>query len=371
MGPQLPSLMASSSVFGRLTADGQVIPGPEIISYFDSLARTAPDPVWAQKLRDTAAELLKGDGLTAHTSGTTGPPKEYLIPERDLLASAHLTRAAFDLEPGDRVLHCLPCDFVAGKLMLVRGCALALDMHFVDPSGSLFHSLEPSVRFRFTAMVPLQLHRLLNEDRERVERQFDTILLGGGPVSEALSEALQGLSTRVFISYGSTETVTHVALRALNGAEPSDVFTALGTCHFARDPRGCLVVYTPHLSTTQHVTNDLVSLLDDTHFRWLGRYDNVILSGGKKVFPEQLEAKTAGLIPYPHYFRGVADAVLGQAIVLVVETDRPEHEVLPDIMEKMMFTLERHEWPRRVVTLPKIERTSGGKLVRYDGASTT
>ena len=124
------------------------------------------------------------------------------------------------------------------------------------------------------------------------------------------------------------------------------------------------MVYTPHLSTKQHVTNDLVELMDDTHFRWLGRHDNVILSGGKKIFPEQLEAKTAGIIPYPHFFSAADDQVLGQAVVLTVETDRPESEVLPDIMEKMMFALERHAWPRRVIVVPKIERTGSGKIKR-------
>lgn len=365
MGLEQRPVMGSSSAFRQLTVDGRALEGSEILAHFEDLARTESDPVWVRKLQDTVAQLLKGEGLTAFTSGTTGPPKQFTIPPSDLIASAQLTRDAFGLKAGDRVLHALPCDYVAGKLMLVRACALGLDTHFVDPRGSLFRTLDPSLRFRFTALVPLQLHRLLKEDRARVERQFDTILLGGGPVSDALRDDLQGLSTQVTIGYGSTETVTHVALRRLNGPEASDTFTALGHCHFARDPRGCLVVYTPHLSTTQHVTNDLVALTNDVHFRWLGRYDNVILSGGKKIFPEQLEAKTANLIPYPHYFRGVDDAVLGQAVVLVVETERPENEVLPDIMEKMMFTLERHEWPRRVITLPRIERTSGGKLIRH------
>lgn len=357
--------------FDRLTLDGRILEGPAILAYLDGLViADHTDPDWARKLRSTALDLLNGEGLPATTSGTTGPPKRFVIPTGDLLASAALTAEVFDLRPGDRALHCLPCDFIAGKLMLVRAFALGLDLHVIDPRGSVLSNLRTAERFRFAAMVPIQLHRAVQEDRALVERQFDTILLGGGPVSEALIEAVRGLTTAVFIGYGSTETVTHVALRRLNGPAPEDHFTAIGACHFARDPRGCLVIYTPHLSTTQHVTNDLVELLDDRHFRWLGRYDNVILSGGKKVYPEHLESKTIDLLPYPHFFSGATDPVLGQAVVLTIETERPEKEVVPEAMNALLHVLQAHEMPRRIVIVPRIERTGSGKIKRPPPAVT-
>jgi len=357
-----------AEAFKQLTVDGVAMGQFEAYKRFDKLAakRHMDKHAWYGPLADTVLQLtmFAGRSLAATTSGTTGPPKHFSIPRRDLVNSARLTGETFGLVPGDRVLHCLPCDFIAGKMMLVRAFALRLDIHFIDPRGGVLDNLKVDDRFRFTAMVPLQLHRAILEDRARVERQFRTILLGGGPVSEALIEDLRELDVEVFQSYGSTETVTHVALRRLNGPERGDGFTAIGRCHFARDPRGCLVVYTPHLSVKQHVTNDLVELLGDTRFRWLGRHDHVILSGGKKIFPEQLEAKTAGLLPYPHYFTAVPDDVLGQAVMLVLETDRPQNEVLPEVLEKVMETLHPHEWPRRVQALKKIVRTGSGKIVR-------
>ncbi len=320
---------------------------------------------WYGPLADTIFHLgVTRKGSPANTSGTTGPPKSYIIPRRDLVSSARLTGETFGLLPGDRALLCLPCDFIAGKLMLVRAFALGLDLHIIDPRGSVLDNLKVSDRFRFTAMVPLQLHRAIQEDKDRVERQFETILLGGGPVSEALTEDIQKLNVKVYQSYGSTETVTHVALRRLNGDHADDRFKAIGKVHFGRDPRGCLVVYSPHLSVTQHVTNDLVELVDDGHFRWLGRYDNVILSGGKKIYPEQLEARTAGVLPYPHYFTASPDDVLGQCVMLVLESELPQNEVLPEVLEKVMAVLHPHEWPRRVQALKKIERTNSGKVVR-------
>ncbi|MFZ1692242.1 MAG: AMP-binding protein [Flavobacteriales bacterium] len=355
---------AIDHAFKRITVDGVDRSGFDYYCLVDKL-REKRATEWYKAIHETLLPLvlLRG-GLGAHTSGTTGPPKFFRISRRDLVMSARLTGSTFNLMPGDRVLHCLPSEFIAGKMMLVRAFALGLDIHFINPRGSVLDNLKAADRFRFTAMVPLQLHRAIQENRARLERQFEMILLGGGPVSDALIDDIRTLDAQVFQSYGSTETVTHVAIRPINGPAPEDHFTAIGDCHFARDPRGCLVVYTPHLTTKQHVTNDLVELIDDTHFRWLGRIDNVILSGGKKIFPEQLEAKTAGVVPYPHYFTPVPDPVLGQAVMLVLETELPQEQVLPEVMEKLMNSLHPHEWPRRVQALRRIQRTESGKMIR-------
>lgn len=356
-----------ADAFKHLTIDGVTMSDTMAYLKVEKLRRKSfmKKHAYWEAIADTLIPLvLLRKGLPASTSGTTGPPKWMKIPRRDLVHSARLTGVTFDLMPGHRALLCLPCDFIAGKMMLVRAFALGLDLHIIDPRGSVLDNLKVPDRFRFTAMVPLQLHRIIQEDRTRVEEQFETILLGGGPVSEALIEDIADLNVKVYQSYGSTETVTHVAIRRLNGPEKSDHFYAIGKVHFGRDPRGCLVVYTPHLSVKQHLTNDLVELIDDHNFRWLGRYDNVILSGGKKIFPEQLEAKTAGVIPFPHYFTGVHDDVLGQTVMLVLETDLPQSDVMPQVLEKVMAVLHPHEWPRRVQALKKIERTSGGKVLR-------
>lgn len=354
---------AIAKAFERIIVDGESITA---FDFFQRLEKRGSkrDAEWMRELRMTMGQLIAHGNMPATTSGTTGPPKHFTIPKRDLVASSRLTGTTFNLMPGDRVLHCLPAQYVAGKMMLVRAFALGLDIHFINPRGSVLDNLKVDDRFRFTAMVPLQLHRAIQEDRARVERQFEMILLGGGPASDALLDDIRKLDVQVFQSYGSTETVTHVAIRRINGPAPDDLFTAIGDCHFARDPRGCLVVYTPHLTTKQHVTNDLVELIDDTHFRWLGRIDNVILSGGKKIFPEQLEAKTAGVVPYPHYFTPVPDPVLGQAVMLVLETELPQEQVLPEVMEKLMTLLHPHEWPRRVQALRSIHRTESGKIIR-------
>jgi len=354
--------------FGSLTLDGKQLEHLGVYKYFDQLNnKRRKAETWKDEVYHLVLELilLGGKSISASTSGTTGTPKAMRIPRRDLVHSARLTAEAFDLKEGDRALLCLPCAYIAGKMMFVRAMALGLDLHVMDPRGSVLGNLgDIKDRFRFTAMVPLQLHRAIQEDHARVERQFDTILLGGGPVSAALEEDLQGLKTAVYQGYGSTETVTHVALRKLNGKERSDRYTAIGRVTFGMDERGCLVVRTPHLITKEHVTNDLVDLIDDTHLRWLGRIVNVILSGGKKIYPEQLEAKTAGMIPWPHFFMACPDERLGEAVALVLETERGSEEVLDEVLQALFSVLSEHELPRRVTALRSFLRTGSGKVVR-------
>ncbi|MBP6313009.1 MAG: AMP-binding protein [Flavobacteriales bacterium] len=364
-------------VFDRLLIDGELLIGKDLINNAERMAMDPNSGKWARPMSDLIIELVtrKSKAIQAHTSGTTGTPTLIQIPRRDLIASAKLTARAFDLHTSDRVLLCLPGEFIAGKMMIVRAMVLGLDLNVIDPRGSILEKLAKQDRFKFAAMVPLQLHRAVQEDRERVEQLFETILLGGGPVSNALIEDIRGLNTAVFQSYGSTETITHVAIRPLNtaantnGATGASSFTdmpfrAIGKCSFQRDLRGCLVVNTPHLSVKQHVTNDIVELIDDGTFRWLGRWDNVILSGGKKIFPEQLETRTAGVIPYPHYFTSTPDDQMGQAVCLVLEANEPADIVLPEVMDKLMHVLDPHELPRRVRALRSFARTESGKVIR-------
>lgn len=352
--------------FKELVLDGKRLGPLEAYKHVERLAERPKAAEWGRDLFMLINELmmLGGASMQATTSGTTGPPKRMRIPRPDLVHSARLTADTFGLQQNDRVLHCLPCAYIAGKMMVVRAMALGLDLHVIDPRGSVLDNLgECRDRFRFTAMVPLQLHRAIQEDRARVEEQFHTILLGGGPVSEALEEDLQGLRTEVYQGYGSTETVTHVALRKINGKGRSRMYTAIGNVAFAQDEDGCLVVHTPHLSQKQHITNDLVELQDERHFQWLGRIDNVILSGGKKIYPESLETRTAGLIPYPHFFMAFPEPALGEAVMLVLETgDGPG--MIHDMLNELLTVLDIHEMPRRVTALRKFRRTASGKVVR-------
>ncbi len=353
------------SPFKRLIADGITLEGADMLRWADELVLQYRSGAWASDLRSTLRELLSDDGiLNARTSGTTGMPRSHTFSTSDLVASAGITRDAFDLKEGDRVLLGLPCEFIGGKMMLARAMLIGLDLHAIDPRGGILRNLRTMDRFRFAAMVPMQLHTALQHDRARVEEQFDTVLLGGGPVSDALVERLQGLRTRVVLGYGSTEMLTHVALRELNGEGGGDLYTALGNVSFALDDRSCLIVRTPHLTEKEHITNDIAELQDAKHMRWLGRRDNVILSGGRKIHPERLEAMTAGIVAYPHFFAALPDERLGQSVVLFLETGSDKRQTPPDVIEDIKGVLYEHERPHRVITLKDFVRTGSGKVDR-------
>ncbi len=357
--PRMPS------PFDRLTVDGVTLRGTGILRWADELVARHRSGAWASDLRSTLRELISDDGvLNTRTSGTTGMPRSLAFSMEDLVASVGVTRDAFGLEEGDRALLCLPCEFIGGKMMLARAMLIGLDLHAIDPRGGVLRNLRTDDRFKFATMVPMQLHTALQHDRSRVEEQFETVLLGGGPVSDAMAERLQGLRTRVLLGYGSTEMLTHVALRALNGEGRSEEYTALGNVSFGTDERSCLIVRTPHLSVKEHITNDIVEVIGEQRMRWMGRRDNVILSGGRKIHPERLEAMTAGIIPYPHFFAALPDERLGQSVVLVLETGNDKRQAPPEVVEDIKGVLYEHERPHRVITVRDFLRTGSGKVDR-------
>jgi O-succinylbenzoic acid--CoA ligase len=354
-----------ASPFTRIKLDGAFLEGASILRWADTCVERAANAPWAIALRDTLRELCSGDGsMVVHTSGTTGPSRHFRAPTHDLLASARLTERTFGLKAGDRVLMCLPCTFIAGKMMLVRAFVTGLDLRIVEPTGNALDGIRAKERFSFAAMVPFQLHTAWSSDPRALDRHFERVLLGGGPVSDALLDELQELRARVQLSYGSTETLTHVAVRDLNGPQRAAHFTALDDITFTLDARECLVVRTPHLSVKEHVTNDLVELIDATRFRWLGRADHVILSGGLKIHPERLEARTAAILPHPHFFTATPNERLGQAVMLIVESDRPTAEVVAEVSSLLKNVLDEHELPRRIQVVKHIPRTPSGKIIR-------
>ena len=285
------------------------------------------------------------------TSGTTGKPKIIKIEKQAMLESALATGDYFGLVPGNSVLHCLPTNYVAGKMMFVRSLILGLEMKFVDPNSHPLENIEEE--FDFCAMVPLQAKNSIDKLKQKKVKK---LIIGGGKIHKALEEELAKLPIEIYETYGMTETITHIAAKRIG--EPA--FTVLPNVKISIDDRQCLVIKAKNISSHKIVTNDIINLISDTQFVWKGRFDNVINSGGIKLLPEQIENKLSTLIPRRYFIYGQPDETLGEKVVLYVEGS-------PFTIDDSVFSvLDKFEKPKEIVFVSNFKVTPTGKIIRLE-----
>ncbi|AIZ42543.1 AMP-binding protein [Cellulophaga baltica] len=295
--------------------------------------------------------------LEVATSGSTGVPKIINLRKQHMVNSAMATGDFFGLEGGNTALLCLPVDFIAGKMMLVRAMAIGLALDYVAPNSNPLESITKS--YDFSAMIPLQLENSLQK-----LKQLKLLIVGGAKMSDSLKVAVTNNICKVYETYGMTETITHVALKPVNHLEDSTNtnFTALPKVEFSTDARGCLVINAPNISDEEVVTNDLVALVSSTEFEWIGRYDAIINSGGIKLFPEKIEAKISKVINVDFFVAGIYDTVLGQKLVLITEGNVDKAQLWNTLQN--LDTLDKFEMPKEIYAVTSFIKTANGKIQR-------
>lgn len=293
--------------------------------------------------------------IKVKTSGSTGKPKKIKLTKQQMVNSANATGAYFKTGSGTKALLCIPADFIAGKMMVVRAMVLGWDLHVVQPTKDAL--VEYDNEYDFVAMVPYQVSHSL-EALPKVKK----ILIGGGAISANLEAQLQEIEVEAFASYGMTETITHVAVRRINGVAKSESYSALPDVKFSQDTRGCLCIHAPKISEEVVVTNDLVTLTSATSFIWKGRWDNVINSGGIKLFPESIELKLSDKIELPFIIASEKDEQFGERVILIYEGTESD---LPDF-KSAFANLESYERPKKVYKLSRFVYTETGKIKRGD-----
>lgn len=302
--------------------------------------------------------------VLVHTSGSTGTPKPLLAEKRRMQASARITCQFLGLKQGDTALLCLPLDYIAGKMMVVRALTCGLRLLSVVPGGHPLsqESLNAWQPVDFAAMVPLQVWNSLQVPAER-ERlvQIRHLIIGGGAISPPLAAALQQLPNAVWSTYGMTETLSHIALRRLSGAEATEWYTPFEGVGLSLSADGCLVVSAPAVCAERLVTHDLAELRADGRFRILGRIDNTICSGGIKIQIEEAERLLAPHLSVPFCISWQPDPRLGQAVVLLTEHARPQQ--LRDVCRQHLPPLWQ---PRRYQHVSRIPLTPTGKVARKE-----
>ena len=301
--------------------------------------------------------------IKVKTSGSTGEPKPMLVEKRRMLASARITCDFLGLRPGDTALLCMSLDYIAGKMMVVRSLERGLKLTTVEPSGHpLSTSNLPPSTFHlphFTAMVPLQVYNTLQvpEERERL-KQIKHLIIGGGAIDDSLAAELKDFPNHIWSTYGMTETLSHIALRRLNGPEASEWYTPFPSVHLSLSDEGCLIIDAPEVCPEPLITNDIAEL-STRQFRILGRKDNVICSGGLKIQAEELERQLRPHMSAPFVISKRADEKFGEVVVLITEGSPSDARI---ICERI---LPKYHQPKAYLHLDQIPLTETGKIARH------
>lgn len=298
--------------------------------------------------------------MTVQTSGSTGEPKLITVRKSQMMNSACATCYQLRLAPGDRSLLCMSLQFIAGKMMVVRALVAGLDLYLVPPTG--YPLKDTNIPFRFAAMVPMQIFNSLQValERERL-KQIGVLLIGGSAVDPKLEATLKAFPNPVYASYGMAETLSHIALRRINGSEASEYYTPLPSVQVFLSEDHCLIIDAPLVSDQRLYTNDRAELRGDGGFRILGRIDNVINTGGIKVQIELLETFLSEHIDLPFAISSLPDEKFGEIIVLAVEG------ILDDALLTQTLHAENlpaHQFPKQFLSVDRLPRTESGKINR-------
>lgn len=322
-----------------------------------------------------------GKTLLVHTSGSTGKPKPMWVEKQRMLNSARITCDFLGLKSGDTALLCMSLDYIAGKMMMVRSIERKLRLVSVKPNGhplsddslakacvldfsSGLSSCEDAsfLPFDFVAMVPMQVYNSLQVpvERERLSR-IKHLIIGGGAIDEGLAAELRTLPGAVWSTYGMTETLSHIALRRINGENASEWYQAFDSVKVSLNEEGCLVIEAPLVCEKPLVTNDIAEVKDTgkSLFRIKGRRDNVVCSGGIKIQIEEVESLLRKHLDAPFMIAKRKDEKFGEVAVLISES--LDLRGVEEISRKI---LPKYWVPRHFVHFDHLPLTDTGKPKR-------
>jgi len=298
--------------------------------------------------------------IKVRTSGSTGKPKEMLVEKKRMLASARITCDFLGLKSGDTALLCMPFDYIAGKMVVVRSIERGLRLISVEPSS---HPLKDIVEIpTFAAMVPMQVIKSLqvHEEAEKL-RQIKQLIIGGGAIDSNLAETLKSFPNNVWSTYGMTETLSHIALRMLNGKEASLWYTPFPSVKISISKEGTLVIDAPSVCSEELITNDIAEINERGQFRIIGRKDNTINTGGVKVQIEEVELLLTEVSGLKDCFRisWREHQVLGQEVVMLVDASVTEQKMA--LLRNAISTLPKYWQPKDIVAVDPLPMTETGK----------
>lgn len=341
--------------YRTLTINGVELHGADIVAY---CAKSDIENVQLLGLF-VEAWLSNDEYIEVYTSGSTGKPKLIPMAKNQMLASAAMTADYFGFEPNNTALLCLSMHYIAGKMMVVRALFSKLNLICIEPNSNPISSIPDDLTIDFVPFVPMQMMGI------KQTKSIKKILLGGAPVDTQLEMHLATLNAEIYHGYGMTETLSHVAIRRVNGIDAAHIYFGLKDITFRQDENDCLVINIPFLDAPVH-TRDVVTLLDEKSFVWKGRADNIVNSGGVKLFPEDIESKLATIIKDRFFVAGIPDEKLGEELYLFIEHTPYSNIKLAEIKRLMADILDKYALPRKICFVPTFIMTTSGKIQRKD-----
>lgn len=341
---------------------------------FEEIQNQLPKTTLEKKVFDFCSAWLSGqEYFEIYTSGSTGKPKCIKIHRSQMQISAEMTAQALQLKKGDTALVCLNVEYIAGKMMLVRALEIKMDCYVIEPSANPLLNFPTTTHFDFVALVPMQLQNILKSElkNERTKlpilQKIKAIIVGGAAVSQELENELQVVKAPIYSTYGMTETITHIALKRLNGKQKSNYYTTLPKVKIKQDSRACLMICSPTTLDNWLTSNDLVTIIDKNTFEYLGRIDHVINSGGVKIQAEKVEKAIKKVlldfkIEANFAIIPLKDKLLGQSVNLVIELAQLDREFEDAFFYNLKNRLSLYEIPKRIFYLTEFPRTLTNKI---------
>lgn len=310
--------------------------------------------------------------IQVKTSGSTGKPKVMMVEKTKMINSACMTLSFLGLKHPDSALLCMPLEYIAGKMLVVRALVGGLKLILVPPCSNPIAAISDSEVLNFAAMIPMQVSSALKDSsHEQRLKAIEHLIIGGGAVDDALASKLKSFPHNVYSTYGMTETLSHIALRRLSGQQASSFYSVFTGVKVYPSAEQTLTIEAPLVNNETLITNDIVEFNDQGQFRVLGRKDNVINSGGVKLQIEELEQwlkdRQADLDDSYSRLKNCSllissrpDPKFGSIVVMLYAT-LDNQELSPNELEVLFDKMPKYWHPKAIVKVEAIPLTGTNK----------
>jgi len=241
--------------------------------------------------------------------------------------------------------------------MAVRAIECGGHLTWETPSNRPLQALNSDETIDLLAIVPSQMVHIL--DNIGMMPELRNIIIGGSPIDKRLRNRIIESELSAYETYGMTETASHIALRKIK--QEYDWFATLPGISVDLDERSCLVIN--FTTGKRFVTNDLASVRGNNEFRIEGRYDYIIISGGRKINPFDIESRISELISCPYVVTSIPDEKWGNMVVLKIECGKGDIDE-DKLQDGLQRELRSWEMPKRIMIEAHLERTPNGKIKR-------